>query len=205
MTFSENQRIRSHYKDLFFEYGDSEKSAQYSSRVSQYERYKHLISIGDLNNQSILDFGCGTATLYEYIVENNITLSNYIGVDILEDFFPSAQKKVPFGKFVTPDQLLKFEVDYCIVSGVFNNKRIDNEVFWKESITNLFSICSKGLAFNMMSKYVDFEDDSLFYVYPEDVFSFIKKNLSQFVVIDNSYIVKPGCQTPFEFAVYVYK
>jgi hypothetical protein len=61
-----------------------------------------------------------------------------------------------------------------------------------------------GLAFNMMSAYVDYQDPGLFYEYPENVFGFLKKEITPYVALRNDYEVKPGV-VPFDFTVYAYR
>ena len=94
--------------------------------------------------------------------------------------------------------------DYIFISGVFNNKIENNEGYYQDCLRILWERTRKGLAFNMMSAYVDYYDDDLFYEKPEKVFSFVKQNLSPYVVLRNDYQVKPGV-IPFEFVVYVYR
>lgn len=66
-------------------------------------------------------------------------------------------------------------------------------------------MAQKGIAFNMMSSYVDYFDEALFYESPGQVFDFLKSNISPYITIRNDYLVKPEVKVPFEFAVYVYR
>jgi len=56
-----------------------------------------------------------------------------------------------------------------------------------------FFSLQKGLAFNMMSKYVEYENDELFYEEPEKAFSFVKKNITPYVNLIHDYQVKDDC------------
>lgn len=49
-------------------------------------RFEALTSIGDLNNSSVLDVGCGFGDLYGYLVGRGIKV-DYTGVDINPDCF----------------------------------------------------------------------------------------------------------------------
>ena len=196
--------LAEHYRKLFFKYGDSPQAAQYSSLDTQEKRFEILLQIGSLDGKNILDFGCGTGQLATYIKKRGIPLSSYTGVDIVDEVLEVARRKHPEHRFCKPSFPSHERFDYIFISGVFNNKIPDNRSFYQKTICDCFSIAEEGLAFNMMSYYVDYYDPELFYEKPEVVFEFIKRNVSPYVTIRNDYQVKPGV-IPFEFAVYIYK
>lgn len=196
-------KLTEHYKELLNQFGDSAESAQYSSRESQERRFEILSQIADLNGSNIIDFGCGTGHLATYLKAKG-TVFNYTGVDVVEEFFDIARKKNPDSRFGLLGDFEREKFDYVFISGVFNNKRAGNRRFYEESIRKLFGMCTKGIAFNLMSTYVDYQDEGLFYESPERVFRFIKNELTPFVTLRHDYEVKPGV-VPFEFAVYAYR
>ena len=194
--------IEEHYRCLFQTYGDSYKSAQWSNRETQEKRFEILTEISNLTNKRILDFGCGTGDLASYFEKKNIAV-DYTGVDIVEELLDCAKIKHPQHKF---GKLAEFEgekFDFIIISGVFNNKFDNNEQFYMETLSTLKTRCNEGIAFNMLSKYVDYYDEHLFYEYPEKVFKFAKENITPYVVIRNEYELKDGV-IPFEFTTYLY-
>lgn len=194
--------IRAHYQKLLATFGDTHEAAQYSSRSSQEARFQVLTEIGDLNGAKVLDFGCGTAHFATFLKARGIAC-DYIGVDIVAEFFDHARRKHPNARFGSWTEMKDEAFDYGFVSGVFNNRREDNESFYKDTLRELFARARKGLAFNMMSTYVDYFDDGLYYVKPEEVFAYVK-GLTPFVTLRNDYLVKPG-SVPFEFTVYAYR
>ena len=198
-----NTKLNKEYKKLLNKYGDSAKSAQWTSRATQEKRFDILTQIADLNESKILDFGCGTAHLATYLESKNFDF-NYTGVDIVEDFFNIAREKNPKSRFGYLEEFENEKFDFIFISGVFNNKRKDNRKFYQESLSKLYEMCTKGIAFNLMSTYVDYKDKKLFYESPERAFNFVKKELTQFVQLRHDYEVKPGV-IPFEFTIYVYK
>jgi SAM-dependent methyltransferase len=201
---NKSSKIENHYRTLLKEHGDSAEAAQYSSRESQFLRFAALARIGNLAGKRILDFGCGTASFAEYLKATGQTPGFYCGVDVVEEFFKHARKKVPEGHFCLPDKLGDQRFDYAFVSGVFNNRRKGNRKFWQDTVTSLFTRCDEGLAFNMMTTHVDFRDPSLFYENPCSVFEFAKSKLTPFVTICNDYLVKQN-SIPFEFCVFCLK
>ncbi len=122
----------------------------------------------------------------------------------MEEMLACAAEKFPNYTFCNLKQALQHRYDYIFVRGVFNNKSDNNREFYQRMLKELFSICNEGLAFNMMSTYVDYYQDDLFYEQPEEVFTFVKREISPFVLLRHDYQVKPGI-IPFEFSVYIYR
>lgn len=195
--------VEQHYRNLVRKHGDSAESAQYSDRASQEKRFEILSQIGSLQGKKILDFGCGTAHFATWLETRGIEV-DYVGVDIVTDFFEFGKRKHPQHRFALWEEVATEEFDYAFVSGVFNNVREDNELFYQGVVRRLFSQVRTGLAFNLMSSYVDYRDEGLYYVDPETVFSFVKSELTPLVCLRHDYRVKPDV-IPFEFAVYAYK
>ena len=195
--------ISEHYKNLLAEHGDSPQAVQYSSKSSQERRFELLSDIGHLRNKRILDFGCGTGQLGSYLAKQAIDFE-YFGTDIVSEFLTLCRSKFPEGNFEEFYTLSHLKFDYIFISGVFNNLRTDNQHFYQDTLRKLFSMCTLGLSFNMMSAYVDYKDPGLFYEYPEHVFSFLKREITPYVTLRNDYEVKPGV-VPFDFTVYAYR
>jgi SAM-dependent methyltransferase len=195
--------LAQHYRDLLLKHGDSPEASQYSNRETQEKRFEILLQIGNLEGKKILDFGCGTGHLATYIKQKGISVT-YTGVDIVEDLFEVLRQKHPEHIFCKFSDIADQKFDYVLISGVFNNKIDDNRDFYQRTIKQCFSMVSEGLAFNMMSYYVDFYDPELFYEKPELVFEFLKKNVSPYITLRNDFQIKDGV-IPFEFAAYVYR
>ena len=158
-------------------------------------------------NVSLLDYGCGLSHLYEYIVKNNIDYVEYTGLEISNKFFEVSRKKFPDNKYIKGDilkdgDLLKNYYDYIIMNGVFTEKRDlsyqDMFVYFEKMIEKIYSYCNKGIAFNVMSKQVDWEIDTLFHVPMDDMANFLTKKISRNFVIRNDYGL-------YEYTVYLYK
>ena len=199
----QNIDIAEHYKSLLDLHGDSFLSAQYSSAETQDRRLVILTEIADLKGSRVLDFGCGAGRLGE-LLHDICPSCEYNGADIVQKFHDICSIKFPKGKFDFFDSFHNDTFDYIFISGVFNNKIQDNRNFYRDTIRTLFDKVHKGIAFNMMSSYVDFKDEGLFYESPEEVFTFLKTYISPYVSIRNDYYVKHGT-LPFDFTVYVYK
>lgn len=199
-----SQKITDHYRELLAKYGDSAAAAQWSSRESQFRRFAALARIGDLRDKRVLDFGCGTGTLHDYLVSVGQTPALYHGCDIMSEFFDIARQKIPRGQFCHPDALGDARFDYVFVSGVFNNRKRGNRKFWQKSIRSLFARSDIALAFNMMSTYVDYRDPALYYEDPAQAFTFVKREVTPFVALNHDYLPKLG-SVGFEFTIFAYR
>lgn len=195
-----SRHIEEHYRTLVRDHGDSHLAAQYSSRESQMRRFASLARIGDVTGRRVLDFGCGTAALWQYFESCGRLPDLYWGVDIVEDLLAIASENCPRGRFTPPDGPGDQRFDYVFISGVFNNRRHNNRKFWQSTVTDLFSRTDVGLAFNLMSTYVDYHDDALFYERPERAFAFVKEHLTPYVTLHHDYLVKDD-SVPFEFTL----
>ena len=155
---------------------------------------------------TLLDFGCGASHIYEYILRNNLSFIDYSGLEISEKFFELSKSKFPTVNYYHLDiiensaELPTF--DYIILNGVLTEKReLSFDEMWKytrELLTQVFSKCRKGIAFNVMAKTVDWEREDLFHL-PMDVLAdFLTKNLSRNFIIRNDYGL-------YEYTTYVYR
>ena len=115
-----------------------------------------------------------------------------------------ASKKFTYASFFLPSEINNLSYDYGFVSGTFNDKMKNNRDFWQNTVSEMFAKCKKGIAFNMMSTYVDFQNKDLFYEDPEYVFKFVKNNLTPYVTLRHDFETKKDT-IPFEFVVYAYK
>jgi SAM-dependent methyltransferase len=196
--------IENYYRELFQKFGDSHETVRYSSKKSQFKRYHTLVKIGDLTGSKVLDFGCGVGHFLEFLSTQNLNIEKYIGIEIVPEMLAFARNKYPSASFFLPSELNKLSFDYGFVSGTFNDKVKNNRKFWQDTIARLFSRCEKGIAFNMMSTYVNFQNKDLFYESPEYVFQFVKNNLTPYVTLCHDFETKEN-SVPFEFVIYAYK
>lgn len=199
LKVSEKQATIGRYEERLKNFGYDLRTLGWRTKRQQYIRFKNLIQIGNLNNTSVLDLGCGFGDLYDFLSEQNIQVE-YTGYDISPKIIEVAIEMHPNLNFEVKDILIdkidnKF--DYILESGIFNWKLTNNYAFVKKMIKKCFDLCNIGLAFDMMSSYVDFYDEKLFYYDPVKIFKFCKK-LSKRIVLKHDYM-------PYEFIIYIYK
>jgi SAM-dependent methyltransferase len=209
------KKIIEHYEECFEKFGDTPQGVDWTKDEQVEFRYNTMIELINFReksfhiteNISILDYGCGLSHLYEYIVKNNIDYVEYTGLEISNKFFEVSRQKFPGNKYIKGDilkdeSLLKNYYDYIIMNGVFTEKRDlsyqDMFVYFEKMIEKIYSYCNKGIAFNVMSKQVDWEIDTLFHVPMDDMANFLTKKISRNFVIRNDYGL-------YEYTVYLYK
>jgi SAM-dependent methyltransferase len=187
------------YTDRLDKLGTTVQALGWKDREQQYLRFEILADIGELDGKSVLDVGCGFGDLLGYLTEAGKRVE-YTGIDINPDIVSEARKRYPGVRFECQDlteQRVDGHFDYVIESGVFNHKLSDNERFMRDMLSAMFDHCVSAVAANMMTSYVDYRDDHLFYYDPGEALGFAKE-LSRFTSIRHDYPL-------YEFTLFVYK
>jgi SAM-dependent methyltransferase len=204
------KEIINHYESCLEKHGDTHLGVDWPIEEDLFKRYKvmmELITLKKDNDQvTLLDFGCGTAHLLDYISKNSFSNVIYSGLDISKKFVSVCNGKYPETSFYCGDVLnSNFTLpafDYIVMNGVFTEKReLTFEEMWDyftQLITKVYSLCNKGVAFNVMSKQVDWEREDLFHVSLDKLASFLCLNVTRDFVIRNDYGL-------YEYTVYIYK
>lgn len=205
------KNIVDHYEKCFQKYGDNYKGVDWPNQSDLNKRYQVMIELIKEGSQdqtvSLLDFGCGTAMLKEYIDNASLKLPiQYFGLDAGQSFIKHCVAKYPNNTFFyadvldEPEKLLEF--DYVVMNGVFTEKReiSFNEMFdyFKKMIEIVFNKCKKGIAFNVMSKSVEWEREDLFHLSTDLLINFLTQKITRNFVIRNDYGL-------YEYTVYLYK
>ncbi len=202
--------IIKHYENCLDKHGDTHLGVDWPNEEDVLKRYKVMMELitlkGHKDNVTLLDFGCGTAHLLDYITNSGFEIVNYSGLDISKKFVNVCKSKYPDKTFVCGDVLnTDFTLavfDYIVMNGVFTEKRDltfeEMWVYFTQLLSRVFDLANKGIAFNVMSKQVDWEREDLFHV-PLDLLSdFLCKNITRNFVIRNDYGL-------YEYTVYIYK
>ncbi len=156
---------------------------------------------------TLLDFGCGTAILLDYINKNQaFSHLDYTGLDLGEEFISHCKSKFPDNQFILADILEPQSkiphFDFIVMNGVLTEKRDSSfEDMWSYTqslLQAVFEKTRKGMAFNVMSKNVDWERDDLFHLSTDLLTGFLCKELSRNFIIRNDYGL-------YEYTVYLYK
>ena len=187
------------------EFGDSALGNGWTSGGDE-TRYDVMLELvtGDVlalpGERSMIDVGCGTARLYERMVERGVNeLVTYVGADLSRQMLAICERKFPALTFwqwnlltaPRPEELGAPLFDYVIVNGVFTWKgemsTEDAVVKWADSVVNAWSWTRRALAFNVMSTQVDWMDDELLYLPLGPMSNWIAEHLSDRFVVRHDY------------------
>ncbi|WP_339847489.1 class I SAM-dependent methyltransferase [uncultured Dokdonia sp.] len=199
--------IVKHYEDCLEEHGDNHLGVDWPNEQDALTRYKVMLDLVKEKGASILDFGCGTAHLKAFMEsQGTYDFLIYSGCDLSKKFVDISKKKFPKCEFYTYD-ILKDPIDaipdsdYIVLNGVFTEKRklsYDEMLnYFQKMIYLVFQKAKKGIAFNVMSKAVDWEREDLFHL-SKDVLVDIMVPISRNFVIRNDYGL-------YEYTTYLYK
>ena len=96
-----NDDIIKHYNKLIKKYGMNPRGLGWK-KERQNLRFAIFCEIFDFNNSRILDFGCGLADCYNYLILKNYSI-DYTGLDINPSLIKEAKKRYPKTKFILQD------------------------------------------------------------------------------------------------------
>lgn len=199
-------KLEREYTRLADKFGDSPEATQQADRITQERRMLKLLEVGDVSKSRILDFGCGTGQLLA-VIRNSVDFTGgFTGYDITPGLIAIAKRKFPDEEFEVRnifEEGVQEDFDYIFISGVFNNFTGNNWDWMTCALRILFPKARKGLAFNNLSRYVDYFDRGLYYVDPARVLQFCKEELSPYVKICHDYSLRDGV-IPYEFSTFVY-
>jgi SAM-dependent methyltransferase len=202
------QELVSHYESCLRTHGDNHRGVDWPNAVDARTRYQIMLDVIRTPARSpvrLLDLGCGASHLYEFLRETRRTEIEYTGLDLSPEFIRLSRKKFPDVPFYCLDVLdPAVEVatfDYVVMNGVFTERRSlsfdEMWIFVQAMVTRAFELATVGVAFNVMSKHVDWEREDLFHL-PLDVLAqFLTGKLGRHFVIRSDYGL-------YEYTTFVY-
>ena len=197
-------KIAEHYDNCFKQHGDNNLGVDWPNYKDTLIRHQVMFDLIRQENPTLLDFGCGLGHFYEWLSTQTYS-PKYSGLDINISFTDACKTKYPNLDFYNIDIMQNEDIpnfDYIVCNGTFTEKRTltQNEMmeFFTSIIKKLWNKCNHGLAFNLMSKHVDWEREDLFHVGLDELGWFLKNNLSRNFIIRNDYKL-------YEYTAYVYK
>jgi hypothetical protein len=177
------------YRDNFIQHGDTPRGTYQNNLATIEERHRQLIAnlLPYLpKNFTLCDFGAGTCDLHGYLIKNGID-HQYTGIEIVPEMREAARIKYP-GIRIVGDNILN--EDYCekfdviVASGTFNLRKEMASEPWEEYVltvvSKMFKISEVGIAYNVLTSYSDFREETLYYMSPETAISHAQSKLSRF-------------------------
>jgi SAM-dependent methyltransferase len=205
--------IVEHYESCLAMHGDSHLGVDWPKAQDAETRYRVMLELipaprhsqARVTNVKLLDFGCGASHLYEHIVTKGVTGIEYVGLDLSPKFVELSRKKFPQNHYICADILEEPDAvpasDYIVMNGVFNEKReltFDEMLSYLERMLSaVFAKAERGIAFNVMSKHVEWEREDLFHLPFDTLARILIRSLTRNFVIRNDYGL-------YEYTTYVY-
>jgi SAM-dependent methyltransferase len=166
------------------------------------KRYETLLSAVEFSAYSkerplkLLDIGCGLGLLLDYLAENDLLQRvDYTGVDLVEPILREVRRRWPGQRFdqrdVRDEPYDEGAFDFCVICGIFTVKHGNSHgaalALAQSTLEAIWPSVNLGLAFNAMSKHVDWERDDLFHWPLDDIMAFCKQRLSRHVAFNLDY------------------
>lgn len=200
--------IVAHYEQCLERHGDNHLGVDWPKPEDAQTRYRVMLEIirSSPGRKSLLDFGCGAAHLYEFLRRMPREDVEYTGLDLSQKHVALCHRKFPEVSFVCGDVLAEGMVlpayDYVVMNGVFTEKRSlsfdDMLAYFKALLRKVFQAAKVGVAFNVMSKQVDWEREDLFHLPLDTLAGFLTRELSRNFIIRNDYGL-------YEYTTYLYR
>lgn len=170
---SHMEKIKKYYEENNIEGYPDYYILGWESEAAQELRFKQLVGNIDLNGKTILDVGCGTGNLLEYI-SRQFKNFNYTGIDVLPHMIQRAEEKKLNGGFVCMD-LFKGSpydnktFDVIFSSGIFNLNLGNNQEFLMDAVDIFQNLAKEAVSFNLLWDKSADKDLKYFYFSPEEV------------------------------------
>lgn len=188
------QPVAKLYSESLLAHGTAPKGVGWGDEATHDLRFAKLSAVLDAApaSFSVVDLGCGYGALYGNLIGRGWKVSKFTGYDISDDMLREARRlvtapEVEFVRSATIDR----DADYIFAAGIFNVRLTASETDWRDHILrtldNINEHSKRGFAFNLLTKYVDWRADHLFYGDPLEFFDHCKGRYSRHVALLHDY------------------
>jgi SAM-dependent methyltransferase len=203
-----SKALAEHYSEKFSAHGPTSEGVDWGpDEAKAILRYEKMLNVADWvagNKPLLLDVGCGYGGLQQFAINKNIDL-DYTGIDVAGNMIEWATANLPSGNFIPGDILeYKFDrqFDYVVCNGILTQKleaaSLEMDQFANQLIRRMFSLCTIGVAFNVMTTKVNYYSNNLYYRNPAELFSWCLNEITPHVKLDHSYPL-------YEYTIYLYR
>lgn len=189
-----------HYERCLERHGPTPKGVDWPNGPDLAIRFHTLLGLLDAATPEprpvLLDLGCGPGLLLDYLsATGRLQTVEYRGIDLSPSMVAAARKRWPDRDIscrdVVQDPLPEQSVDYVIMNGVLTEKQtLSHEVMAtiaKELIAAAFAAARVGIAFNVMSRHVDWQRPELFHWGFDDLSAFLCERVSRHYAFRSDY------------------
>lgn len=198
-----------HYEDCFLRHGRTPKGVDWPNAEDLATRFEVMLGVMRPSDRaaSLLDLGCGPGLLADHLARAPRAFPvDYAGIDLSEPMLEAARAAWPGLSFerrdILAEPLADLSVDYVILNGVLTERvstpREEMIAFATDLLAAAFSAARIGIAFNVMSKLVDWEREDLFHWGFDEMASAVAPRLSRHMTIRADYGLR-------EYTTYIYR
>jgi len=203
-----SKALGQHYAEKFSRHGASSEGVDWgpdeTKMLLRYEKMLNVANWVDGSKPSLLDVGCGFGGLNSYAAGKNIDLE-YTGIDVAGNMIEWARANGSSGTFI-PGDILEYQFDrafdYVVCNGILTQKLeatgLEMDQFAARLIRQMFSLCTIGVAFNVMTSKVNYFSNNLYYRNPAELMSWCLSELTPHLKLDHSYPL-------YEYTLYLYR
>lgn len=184
-----------YYQSKLAEHGPGARGMDWKDESTQRLRFEVISRYIDYSRApSILDVGCGAGEFLQFCRGQGRQIQ-YTGIDICPEMVAACRAR--FGEEsaqvgTTSDLISQNRnFDYVIASGTFNAKLDVTEHEWRgyfhDNIVAMFELCSVAAIVNMMTCFVDYRYDRLYYAHPDEIGDLAIRRMTRRFVIDHNY------------------
>jgi SAM-dependent methyltransferase len=185
------------YTENLAAHGIDSKAVGWPDRESQllrFEKLAYLIDVDSPNDPvSVNDWGCGYGAMFKFLDERfGVELERWYGYDISRDMLEAAGRHLndPRAELIESGDITR-DADYTFISGTFNVRAGASDEAWSAYVKDVLRMVARrsrrGFAFNLLTCYVDWRQDDLFYADPAEFFTFCREELARHVSLLHDY------------------
>jgi SAM-dependent methyltransferase len=192
--------VVSHYERCLERHGATPRGVDWPNVADLAVRFDTLLSLldgaGAAPRPVLLDLGCGPGLLLDYLkATGRLEMVEYRGIDLSPAMVGAARARWPDRDIacrdVVKNPLPPQSVDYVIMNGVLTEKQtLSHEVMAgiaKELIVAAFAAARVGIAFNAMSRHVEWQRPELFHWGFDEVSAFLCERVSRHYAFRSDY------------------
>lgn len=155
MTDPRDKAYLQPYSEAVKLFGAGFEATLWNSPAAQVLRFDVMIDLAGIGQARVLDVGCGQGDLAVRLLERQVPIRAYVGLDAMPEMIESATRRnLPGCRFVTgdavadPSLLGAGEPDFTCFSGTLNT--MDDRTA-RKLIADAFAAAAKGVVFNFLS------------------------------------------------------
>jgi SAM-dependent methyltransferase len=160
----------------------------------RFEKLAYVIEVDAPREEiTVNDWGCGYGAMFRYLDERpDVRIDRYYGYDISAEMLQAARAFVedPRAHWIESADITE-DADFTFVSGTFNVRMQASDQGWQryieDTLRTIAARSHRGFAFNLLTTYVDWRKEDLFYADPAYFFGFCKEHFSRYVTLLHDY------------------